>query len=325
MIKSITDVPGISVGHYTDIESGTGCTVVLCGNGAVAGVDVRGSAPGTRETDLLRPGNLVQEVHGLLLGGGSAFGLDAAGGVMKYLEEKKVGFSAGKNIVPIVPAAILFDLGVATCGIRPGIQEGYQACVNASSEQQAQGSVGAGTGATVGKMLGMQRAVKSGIGMSSLDLGNGILVGAIVAVNAVGSIHDPTTGAVVAGPRSENGDVFEDSVKIALSLEEQDTASEEQGFNTTLAVVATNAPVSKEQANKIASIAHDGFALAIRPTHTMADGDVVFAVGTGIGSPAFEFQKLLTASVHVTAEAIVNAVKFATEVKGIASVKELAK
>ena len=174
-------------------------------------------------------------------------------------------------------------------------------------------------------MMGMQRAVKSGIGMSSLDLGNGILVGAIVAVNAVGSIHDPTTGAVVAGPRSENGDVFEDSVKIALSLEEQDTASEEQGFNTTLAVVATNAPVSKEQANKIASIAHDGFALAIRPTHTMADGDVVFAVGTGMGSSAFEFQKLLTASVHVTAEAIVNAVKFATEVKGIASVKELAK
>lgn len=325
MVRTITDVPGISVGHYTDTEAGTGCTVILCGDGAVAGVDVRGSAPGTRETDLLRPGNLVQEVHALLLGGGSAFGLDAAGGVMAFLEERKIGFAAGKNIVPIVPAAILFDLGVATCGVRPGFQEGYQACLNASNVQQEQGSVGAGTGATVGKMMGMGHAVKSGIGMSSLDLGNGVIIGAIAAVNAVGSIHDPTSGEVLAGPRSENGDTFMDSVKIALSLDQGETRPDDQGFNTTLAVVATNAAVSKEQANKLASIAHDGFALAIRPTHTMADGDVIFAVGTGVGSPQFEFQKLLTASVHVTADAIVNAVKFATGVKGIASMKELAR
>ena len=325
MSKTITDVPGISVGHYTDGEAGTGCTVILCGDGAVGGVDVRGSAPGTRETDLLRPGNLVQEVHAVLLSGGSAFGLDAAGGVMAYLEEKKIGFLAGKNIIPIVPAAILFDLGVATCGVRPGYQEGYEACLNASNKQQAQGSIGAGTGATVGKMMGMGSAVKSGIGMASLDLGNGVIIGAIAAVNAVGSIHDPRSGDIVAGPRTEDGTVFRDSVEIALSLDQDRNASDEKEFNTTLAVVATNAALSKDQANKLASIAHDGFALAIRPTHTMADGDVVFAVGTGVGSPQFEFQKLLTASVQVTADAIVNAVKFATGVKGISSIKELAR
>ena len=325
MRKTITDVPGISVGHYTDDNAGTGCTVILCGDGAVGGVDVRGSAPGTRETDLLKPGNLVREVHAVLLSGGSAFGLDAAGGVMAYLEEKKIGFPAGKNIVPIVPAAILFDLGVATCGVRPGYKEGYQACLNASNEQQEQGSIGAGTGATVGKMMGMGAAVKSGIGMASLDLGNGVVIGAIAAVNAVGSIHDPRSGDIVAGPRREDGMGFRDSVEIALAKDQDGVASDEKEFNTTLAVVATNAAISKEQANKLASIAHDGFALAIRPTHTMADGDVVFAVGTGIGSPPFEFQKLLTACVQITAEAIVNAVKFATEVKGIPSIKELAR
>ena len=323
MRKTITDVPGISVGHYTDDTAGTGCTVILCGDGAVGGVDVRGSAPGTRETDLLKPGNLVREVHAVLLSGGSAFGLDAAGGVMAYLEEKEIGFRAGKNIVPIVPAAILFDLGVATCGIRPGYHEGYQACSNASNTQQAQGSIGAGTGATVGKMMGMGSAVKAGIGMASLDLGNGVIIGAIAAVNAVGSIHDPRSGRIVAGPRTADGAVFRDSVDIALSLTKDRNASDEKEFNTTLAVVATNAALSKDQANKLASIAHDGFALAIRPTHTMADGDVVFAVGTGVNSPQFEFQQLLTASVQVTADAIVNAVKFATGLKGIPSITEL--
>ncbi|MSQ40169.1 MAG: peptidase S58 family protein [Dehalococcoidia bacterium] len=324
MHDSITDVPGVRVGHWTNLEAATGCTVVLCPQGAVGGVDVRGSAPGTRETDLLRPGNLVQQAHAVLLSGGSAFGLDAASGVMRYLEERGFGFKVGSAVVPIVPAAILFDLGVATPGVRPGPQEGYQACLNASDGPVAQGSVGAGTGATVGKALGSGQATKGGVGSASLDLGGGIIVGAIVAVNAFGSVVDPKTSRVIAGPRRQDDAGFLDTIELLIT--DQARRATPPLTNTTLGVVATSATLTKEQANKMASIAHDGFALAIRPVHMMEDGDVVFALATGASqtTPA-PFQRILAATIVVVAQAIVNAVEHAQGLKGVPSAREVVK
>ena len=201
--NAITDVPGIEVGHAQNRKALTGCTVILCRKGAVTGVDVRGGAPGTRETDLLNPGNLVQQVHAVMLAGGSAFGLDAASGVMRYLEEDQIGFQTREALIPIVPSAILYDLDLGDPKIRPDVKMGYQACLNASKNETAEGVVGAGTGASVGKMLGQSQAMKSGIGSASVQLGNGIVVGAIVAVNALGDVYDPQTGEFVAGIRSE--------------------------------------------------------------------------------------------------------------------------
>ena len=207
---------GVEVGHSTDLERGSGCTVVLCRGGAVGGVDVRGSAPGTRETDLLRPTSHVTEVHAIVLGGGSAFGLDAASGVVRYLAERDIGYRAGPVTVPIVPAAILFDMGIARHGVHPGADEGYAACVDASDGRVEEGSAGAGAGATVAKTLGAGRAVKGGIGTASVDLGGGVVVGAIVAVNAIGGVYEPDTGALVAGPRNESGEMV-DPVEALLS------------------------------------------------------------------------------------------------------------
>ena len=280
MPEAITAVPGVRVGHYTDAANATGCTVILFEEGAVGGVDVRGAAPGTRETDLLRPGNLVERVHAIVLSGGSAYGLDAASGVMRYLEERGIGFQIGPAMVPIVPAAVLFDLGLVTHRVRPGPEEGYRACEDASSDGVAEGSVGAGTGATVGKVLGMDRAVKGGLGSACLDLGDGLLVGAIVAVNAVGSVVDPKSGRALAGPRREDGKGFLDTVTL-MTQPGFEAAHRQVPVNTTIGVVATNAALTKGEANRLAMMGQDGIAIAVRPSHTMADGDVVFAAATG--------------------------------------------
>lgn len=293
---AITDVPGIRVGHWTNRKAATGCTVLLCPPGTVGGVDVRGAAPGTRETDLLRPGNLVEEVHAIVLAGGSAFGLEAATGVMRYLAAQEVGFRYATGVVPIVPAAILFDLGVGRAEW-PDAQAGWDAAQAASAGRVAEGSVGAGTGATVAKMAGIERAWKGGIGTASERLDTGVIVGAIAAVNAVGSIRDSRTGQVVAAPRDGEGGFLDVDALLRLGRgrrqveaehEAQHEASEGRAAleadtpsNTTLAVVATNARLTKTQVNRIATVAHDGFARSIWPVHTRADGDVIFALATG--------------------------------------------
>ena len=325
MPEAITAVPGVRVGHYTDAGNATGCTVILFEEGAVGGVDVRGAAPGTRETDLLRPGNLVERVHAIVLSGGSAYGLDAASGVMRYLEERGIGFRIGPAVVPIVPAAILFDLGLVTHSVRPGPEEGYRACEAASSDGVAEGSVGAGTGATVGKVLGMDRAVKGGLGSACLDLGDGLLVGAIVAVNAVGSVVDPKSGRALAGPRREDGKGFLDTVAL-MTQPGFEAAHRQVPINTTIGVVATNAVLTKEEANRLAMMGQDGIAIAVRPSHTMADGDVVFAAATGTVAASVDrgaFSRLGAATAEVMAQAITRAITRATGLGGIPSASEL--
>ncbi|NLN41846.1 MAG: P1 family peptidase, partial [Clostridiales bacterium] len=266
----ITDVSGIEVGHAQNAEAGTGCTVVICRQGAVAGVDVRGSAPGTRETDLMRPGNLVDRVHAIVLSGESAFGLAAADGVMHYLEKEGVGFDTGVARVPIVGGAVLFDLAYKDSEVRPSAAMGYEACLKATDEMVEQGSVGAGTGATVGKVLGMESAMKSGIGTASIRLPGGIVVGAIVAVNAFGDVVDFNNGNITAGARDPKTGNFINTCDYLMSANKHETSF---SGNTTIGVIATNAKLTKEQANKLATISHDGLALAIRPVHTMVDGD----------------------------------------------------
>lgn len=311
MHDAITDVPGIKVGHYSDLEGATGCTVVLCEGGAVGGVEVRGAAPATRETDLLRPLHLVERAHAVLLAGGSAFGLAAAGGVMRFLEERRIGFDTGVAKVPIVPAASLFDLALGDSRIRPDEEAGYQACLAATDGQVAQGNVGAGTGASVGKLMGLQYAMKGGLGTASQTIGKRITVGAIVAVNCLGDVVDPQTAKIVAGTRRAPGEGFLNSAEAlrgGLPL----TA---QAFtNTTIGVVATNARLSKEGANKLAQLAWNGYALAIRPT-TMFDGDTVFALSTGEASG--DLTAVGAVAAHMVAQAIVRAVKAAESLHGI--------
>lgn len=323
MHNAITDVEGIRVGHYTDREGVTGCTVVLCEGGAVGGVDVRGSAPGTRETDLMRPVNLVQEAHAVLLTGGSAYGLDAASGVMRWLEERGVGFDVGVGVVPIVPAAVLFDLVIGDPKARPDAEAGYQACQSATDGPVTEGSVGAGTGATVGKLLGPKFATKSGLGTASVKIGKGIVVGAIVAVNAFGDVVDPDTGAILAGTRKPVVGGFVNTVKRMQG----DLGQTILAFaNTTLAVVATNAYLTKEVANKVAQMAHDGLARSIRPVHTMFDGDTVFALATGKppkkGGEA-DPSVVGTAAAEVLARAVVRAVQQAQSLGGIPAACDL--
>lgn len=300
---SIVDVDGIEVGHAWDDVGGTGCTVILCKDGAVAGVDVRGSAPGTRETDLLDPINLVQEVHGILLCGGSAFGLAAADGVMEYLEEQGIGFDTGIAKVPIVPAAVLFDLGYGDPNVRPDRCMGYRACEMASNEKVLQGSVGAGAGATIGKLMGMENATKGGIGTASLLLPDGVVVGSIVAVNAFGDVVNADTGEIIGGALHPKTGEFVDTSKSIISTNESGVFA---GQNTTIGVIATNARLTKGEANKVASMAHDGYALAIRPVHTMFDGDTIFALSTG--GVAGDINAIGTASVYAMAYAINNAI-----------------
>jgi len=312
--QTITAINGIRVGHATNRAARTGCTVVLCESGAVAGVDVRGSAPGTRETDAIRPGRLVQKAHAVLLTGGSAFGLDAAGGVMQYLEERGVGFRAGPVHVPIVPGAVIFDLGVGDKNIRPDREMGYQACVNGSKDSVEMGQVGAGTGATVGKAAGFI-ASNGGVGSASRGLSSGLIVGAIVVVNAVGNIVNPTTGEILAGAKDEETGAFVDVVQHLSdgprSHAEHGNERVEHGWpfgtNTTIGVVATNASLSPSETTKVAQMAHDGLARAIRPAHTMFDGDTLFTLS--IGSQNAPVNTVGIVAAEVVAEAIVRAVR----------------
>jgi L-aminopeptidase/D-esterase-like protein len=308
---SITDVPGLRVGHHTLTERPTGCTVLICEAGATAGVDVRGAAPGTRETDLLSPINSVQQIQAILLSGGSAFGLDAASGVVRYLEEHNLGYRLGDlGVVPIVPAAILMDLGVGNFKIRPNADSGYKACVAASAGPVVEGNVGAGAGATIGKMFGPKFAMKSGLGTASIRVGEtGIVVGALVAVNAVGDVVHPETGKVVAGARSEDGKGFRDSMAAILNGHH---VVAQNGANTTIGVVATNAPFNKTQMTKIAQMAHDGYARSINPVHTMADGDTIFSMSTGTAKVKADVTAIGAIAATVMARAIVRAVMQAT-------------
>lgn len=308
----ITDVPGIEVGHAQDFTAKTGCTVVIAKKGAVGGVDVRGSAPGTRETDLLKPMNLVERIHAVALCGGSAFGLSAACGVMKYLEEQGIGFDTGVAKVPIVAAAVIFDLAYGDSSIRPDEKMGYEACLNAKSGIIAQGSVGAGTGATVGKILGMKGCMKGGIGTSSIKLPGGIVVGALVVVNAFGDVVEPGTGRIIAGARDPETGEFVDTKKLLL---QGYTAKAPIGNNTTIGVVATNGRLTKEQANKVASLAHNGLALTISPVHTMFDGDTIFAMSTG--EIESDVNVIGVAAVEAVSRAVVNAVMSAQKIQDI--------
>lgn len=302
--NAITEVRGIEVGHAHDEKALTGCTVILCRKGAVAGVDVRGGAPGTRETDLLNPVNVVEKVHGIVLAGGSAFGLDAATGVMHYLEEQKIGFETGPAKVPIVPAAILYDLSVGRADVRPDSAMGYRAAVSASLAAPAEGNVGAGTGASVGKMRGMKYAMKSGIGTWSLKV-HGIVIGALVAVNAIGDVVDPKTGEVLAGMRSGS----------TLKWMQKHRPRPAVAANTVIGVVATNARLTKAQATKVAQMAQDGLARVIRPAHTMFDGDTVFALATGEKQTDVSLVGAFAA--EVLAEAILRAVRMAAPAGGL--------
>ena len=307
MTSSICDVAGLKVGHFTEARRPTGCTVILCEQGATAGVDVRGAAPGTRETDLLAPENTVDVVHALLLSGGSAFGLAAADGVMRWLAERGHGFKVGAACVPIVPAAVLFDLQLGDPTIFPDAAAGYAACEAASNKAPTEGSVGAGTGASIGKLLGAARAMKGGIGTASVCV-NGVTVGALVAVNAVGDIIDPATGQIIAGARGDDGQligVAQAMLKGSLPI------SPLTGAATTLAIVATDARLTKSAAKKLAQIAHDGLARTIKPVHTPFDGDVVFSLATGAAGVDGELNLLGVMAAEMVAQAVLRAIEAA--------------
>lgn len=322
-MNAITDVRGIEVGQAQDEEALTGCTVIVCRKGAVAGVDVRGSAPGTRETDLLDPVNLVEKVHAIVLAGGSAYGLEAASGVMRYLEEKKIGFNTGAAKVPIVPAAILYDLAIGRADVRPDAAMGYRAAASASSSAPTEGNVGAGMGASVGKMFGSSLAMKAGLGTASLDIGGGMIVGALVAVNAWGDVIDPQTNQIIAGLRS--GKVgplrvggkkpFADTLAMMKSPVGRGVLGLTSRTNTVIGVVATNADLTKSQATKVAQMAQDGIARAIRPAHTMLDGDVVFALATG--AKKADVSTVGACAAAVMAEAVIRGIKMAASAGGI--------
>jgi L-aminopeptidase/D-esterase-like protein len=312
---AITDVPGIEVGHFSDPRRPTGCTVVLAREGAVAGVDVRGAAPGTRETDLLAPGNFVQQVHAVMLAGGSAWGLAAAEGAMRWLEERDIGLDVRFGTLPIVPAAVLFDLPVGDPRIRPDAAAGYAACEAASTAAPAEGNVGAGSGALVGKLFGVHRAMKGGIGTASITV-KGVTVGALIACNALGDVLDPDTAQVVAGARTEDGRALLDTRRALLRGELPMPLL--AGTNTTLGVVATDAVLTKVQASRLASVAHDGLARAINPVHTMSDGDTLFALATGrvpLEGDAPGMTVLGTMAAEVVARATLRAVRAARTVR----------
>jgi len=326
MHNLLTDIEGIKVGHAQNMDALTGCTVVLVEKGAVGGVDQRGGAPGTRETDLLRPMHMVDKINAIVLTGGSAFGLDAATGVMKFLEEHGIGFNSGIVRVPIVPAAVLFDLGIGDPAVRPDADMGYQACLNATSGEFSQGNVGAGTGATVGKIFGMKQAMKSGIGSASMEIGGGVIVSALVAVNAFGDVVDPTTRQIIAGARPMQAgpiniggkDKFADTLNVMKSFAGRTI----MGFasaasNTVIGVIATNANLNKEETNKLAQMTHNGLALSIRPAHTMFDGDTIFALATGKHKADINIVGAFAA--ETMAQAVINAVKSAEPAAGLPS------
>jgi L-aminopeptidase/D-esterase-like protein len=315
---SITDVPGILVGHHTLAERPTGCTVVIAMEGATGGVDVRGGAPGTRETALLDPVNTVQKLHAVVLSGGSAFGLDAATGTVRWLEENGIGFEVGEIRVPIVAGAILFDLRVGDGRIRPDAECGYRAAESASTATPAEGNVGAGAGATVGKLAGMGRAMKGGIGTASIRREDGLVVGALIAVNAVGDVIDPSTGRVIAGVRTEDGRGLADARVLVRESGASPTSS-----NTVIGVVATNASLTKAQATKVAQMAHDGLARAISPAHTPWDGDTIFALSTGRGGVDADVLEIGALAAEAVTEAILRAVRAAEGLPDLPSASDL--
>ncbi len=316
-----TDIEGIKVGHAQNTEAATGCTVVLCEEGAAAGVDVRGGAPGTRETDLLNPVNLVEKIHAVILCGGSAFGLDAASGVMQYLEERGIGFDVQVTKVPIVCGAVLFDLAIGDPRVRPDKEMGYQACLNATTNRECpEGNVGVGTGATVGKILGMERAMKGGLGACCFQVGE-LKVGALVAVNCMGDVIEPATGEILAGALSDDGRTFADTERVMML--EYARQKNYFGRNTTLGVVATNGTFNKAQMNKVASMAHNGLGRTIRPAHSMVDGDTIFALATGRVEADLNVAGLLAA--RAVERAVVRAVKQASSLHGFIAYKDLQK
>jgi L-aminopeptidase/D-esterase-like protein len=311
-MKGLTDIPGVAAGHISDFDAITGCTAILCEQGAVGGVDIRGSASGTQEIDTLSPGHVTDRVHGILLAGGSAFGLEAAAGVRRYLAGRKVGYAFGGQHIPIVAGAILFDLGIGKTNVHPNVAMGEAAAAAATTDAVTEGCVGAGTGATIGKLFGMARAMKGGIGSFTVALPGGVLVAALVAVNALGDVRDPATGKIVAGAR-----------KDASSREFIDSAGEMmRGVaiggttgNTTLAVVATNARLNKVQANKLAQFASLGMARAIYPVNTMADGDIAFALS--LGALQADINILGVAAAEAVAQSILRAVRLAKTLGGV--------
>jgi L-aminopeptidase/D-esterase-like protein len=323
--RGLTEVHGLKVGHHTLSERPTGCTVILVdGDGAVGGVSQRGGAPGTRETDLLDPLNMVDRVNAVVLSGGSAYGLDAAQGAVRYLEERNIGWKVGANgVVPIVPAAILFDLGFGgNPKIRPTSDCGYRAATAASTSPVVEGNIGAGAGATVGKMGG-GRSMKGGLGSAALALPNGLVVAAIVAVNAVGDVVDPTTGQTVAGVRSEDGKSLADARKLLRTGALMRRPPPRPGENTTIGLVATNARLTKADVNRLALMGDDGFAKAIVPSHTVGDGDTVFALATGRWQGEANLTVLGAMAAEAMAEAIVRAVSAADSSMGVPSAREL--
>lgn len=321
LAKGLTAVPGIKVGHYSLTERPTGCTVVLTEAGATASTDVRGPAPGTIQTDLLEPGTLVEQVHAIVLSGGSAFGLDTASGVRRFLEERGIGFPTAVAKVPIVPGAIIFDLPVGgKPQVRPDATCGYKAAQAATDGLVQEGSVGAGAGATVGKTAGADRAMKGGIGTVALRAPDGTIVAALVVVNAVGSVIDPRDGRVVAGTRTPDGKRFADPRELTLGGTPFKANPLE---NTTLGVVATDARLSKAQARLMAQIAHDGVARAIYPAHTLADGDTIFALATGSRPGEVNLNAVSALAAEATAQAIVRAVRAATGIPGYPAVRDL--
>ncbi|MFC5497994.1 P1 family peptidase [Caenimonas terrae] len=305
---SSTFIAGLEVGHFTDPRRPTGCTVVLARQGAVAGVDVRGAAPGTRETDLLAPTNLVERVHGIVLAGGSAWGLEAATGAVRWLEEQGVGMPVGPARLPIVPAAVLFDLLVGDSAIRPDAEAGYRACQAASPATPAEGNVGAGAGAVVGKIFGIARAMKGGIGCASVTV-DGVTVAALVACNALGDVIDHDTALPIAGARTLDGLRLLDSRRALLAGEAPRPLI--AGTNTTIGVICTDAVVTKIQATRLAQMGHDGLARSINPVHTMSDGDTLFALGTGAAGKAPGMMTLGAMAAEATARAVVRAVRAA--------------
>lgn len=309
---NINEIDGFLIGHDQDMQGATGVTVIICPQGASTGVDVRGGAPGTRETDLLNPTNLVDRVHAVMLAGGSAFGLDGASGIMRYLEEKGIGFDVGVTKVPIVCGAVLFDLTVGDWKTRPDGEMGYRACLNASNQSCPRGNVGAGTGATVGKILGMERAVKGGLGTCALQIGD-VKIGAIVAVNCLGDVIDPSDGTVVAACRTDSGPGNTEDI-LTQSLGEKKNLF---AGNTTIGAILTNAELTKAQATKIASMAQNGYARTMRPAHTLFDGDTIFAMGTG--EVQADISSLGAIAARVMERAVIAGVRSARDLCGVPS------
>ncbi len=312
-MKGLTDIPGILVGHATDGEALTGCTVILCGVDAVGGVDVRGSATGSCELEALNPGHVAPHVHAIVLSGGSAFGLEASSGVRRVLEKRGIGFDTGVARVPIVPGAILYDLAIGRADVRPGREMGEKAALAASDAAVAEGNVGAGTGATVGKIFGMKQAMKSGIGSASLTLGSGVMVVALVAVNALGDVIDPQNGRILAGARKAPGS--REFVNSAAAMRHGLPEAAPFRGNTTLAVIATNARLDKVQVNKVAALASLGVARTISPVNTMADGDMTFAIS--LGKESANVDAVGVAAAEVLAMAVIRAVRAAKSAGGV--------